>query len=174
MSNIEIEIRRSKRRTVSLEVTTDTKVIVRVPLKFPERDVPEILSRHKKWIEKALERVCAKKEMYPELTEEEKMSLKESAKAIIPVKVRYYSELTGLIPTGIKITSAEKRFGSCSGKNSLCFSYLLMRYPETCIDYVVLHEIAHIKIHNHSKEFYNFIERYMPDYRERVKMLKNN
>ena len=76
-------------------------------------------------------------------------------------------------PTGIKITSARKRFGSCSGKNSICFSLYLMTYPKEAVDYVVVHELAHIKYHNHSKEFYNFIERFMPDYKEREKFLKN-
>ena len=94
------------------------------------------------------------------------------AKDIIPEKVKYYANLTGLSPSGVKITGAKKRFGSCSGKNSLCFSYLLMRYPEEFIDYVVLHEIAHIKHHNHKREFYGLIKEYMPDYLERQKLIK--
>lgn len=78
----------------------------------------------------------------------------------------------GVSPTGIKITSAKKRFGSCSGKNSLCFSFMLMQYPEEAVDYVVVHELAHIRHHNHSRDFYRFIEKYMPDYKEREKLLK--
>ncbi|MEG1614194.1 MAG: M48 family metallopeptidase, partial [Oscillospiraceae bacterium] len=76
-------------------------------------------------------------------------------------------------PTAVKITSAEKRFGSCSGKNSLCFSYRLMQYPQDAIDYVIVHELAHIKHKNHSKNFYELIEQYMPDYKERNAILKN-
>ena len=74
--------------------------------------------------------------------------------------------------TGIKITSARKRFGSCNGKNSLCFSCLLMLYPKEAIECVVVHELAHIKHHNHSPSFYGFIDRVMPDYRIRESLLR--
>jgi predicted metal-dependent hydrolase len=78
----------------------------------------------------------------------------------------------GLEPTGVGITGAEKRFGSCSAKNRLSFSWRLMRYPEAAVDYVVVHELAHIRHKNHGKEFYALIESYMPDYKERRKLLK--
>ena len=69
-------------------------------------------------------------------------------------------------------TAARTRFGSCSGKNRLSFSLYLMAYPETAIEYVVVHELAHIRHHDHSPSFYALIERYMPDWRERMKLLK--
>ena len=91
---------------------------------------------------------------------------------MLPERVNYYSKIMGVEPTGIKITSAQKRFGSCSTKNSICFSYILMLYPQEAIDYVVVHELAHIRFHNHSKDFYGFIESVLPDYRNREKLLK--
>lgn len=92
----------------------------------------------------------------------------------LPRRVEYYSDKMGLYPTSVKITSAATRFGSCSGKNSICFSYRLMLYPPEAVDYVVVHELAHIKEKNHSARFYALVERYMPDYREREKLLKKN
>ena len=89
------------------------------------------------------------------------------------MRVDYWSDIMGLTPTGLKITSARTRFGSCSGKNSLCFSWRLMQYPREAIDYVVVHELAHIRHHDHSPAFYALIERYMPDWRERMKLLKD-
>ena len=170
---INIEIKRSKRKTVSIEVTSLLTVVLRLPLRFPDSEIPPLLNRHREWIEKAITKRRLKNEKYPEPDKAEKEVLLKKAKDIIPEKVKYYSELTGLFSNGIKITGAKKRFGSCSTKNSLCFSYLLMRYPEECIDYVVLHEIAHIKHHNHGKDFYNLVKEYMPDYRERQKLLKS-
>ena len=89
-------------------------------------------------------------------------------------RVDYYSRLMNVKPTGIKITSAKKRFGSCSGKNSICFSYYLMLYPKEAVDYVVVHELAHIRHHNHSKDFYSFVSEFMPDYKEREKLWKTD
>ena len=72
----------------------------------------------------------------------------------------------------VKITSAQKRFGSCSGKNNICYSYILMQYPIEAIEYVVVHELAHTVHHDHSRDFYNLIAEYMPDYKQREKLLK--
>ena len=107
----------------------------------------------------------------PALTQEEIAALKEKARAILPQKVAYWSAVTGLKPTGIKITTARKRYGSCSGQNSLCFSCFLMRCPEEAIDLVVVHELCHIKEKNHGPRFYTLLEHYLPDYRERKKLL---
>ena len=78
----------------------------------------------------------------------------------------------GVSPTGIKITTARKRYGSCSGKNSLCFSCFLMEYPEEAVDLVVVHELCHIREKNHGPRFYALLEHYLPDYKERKKLLK--
>ena len=63
-------------------------------------------------------------------------------------------------------------FGSCSGKNRLSFSLYLMAYPETAIEYVVVHELAHIRHHDHSPAFYREVEAYLPDWRARRALLR--
>ena len=105
-------------------------------------------------------------------TESEIESLKARARAILPEKVAFWSKKMGVSPTGIKITTARKRFGSCSGKNSLCFSCFLMNYPEEAIDLVVVHELCHIKVKNHGQNFYTLLSQYLPDHKERKKLLK--
>lgn len=164
---------RSKRKTLGIEVNRELEVIVRAPFFVSKRRIEKFVQEHEKWVEKARQKVKEAIKNRPlEPTQDEIQALKQKAREIIPDRVAYYSTLTGLTPTAVKITSAKKRFGSCSSKNSLCFSYLLMRYPQNAIDYVVLHEIAHIKHKNHSKQFYAFIEKYMHDYKEREKLLK--
>ena len=78
----------------------------------------------------------------------------------------------GLQPTGVTVTGARKRFGSCSGKDRICFSWRLMLYPPEAIDYVVVHELAHIRHKNHSKAFYDLVASVLPDYREREALLR--
>ena len=91
---------------------------------------------------------------------------------MIPGRVEHFAARMGVRPTGVKITSAKSRFGSCSGKNSLCFSWRLMAYPPEAVDYVVVHELAHITVKNHSRAFYRLVEQYLPDWRERRELLK--
>ena len=163
---------RSARKTLALEVSREGEIIVRAPNRARARDIERFIEAHEEWLEKALARQKERLEKYPEPTEAEEKQLKAAAKEVLPPKVEKYAALMGVVPTGVKITGAEKRFGSCSGKNSLCFSWRLMRYPEAAIDYVVVHELAHIKHKNHGKEFYKFIESVLPDYKEREKLLR--
>lgn len=170
----EYRVVRSKRKSLAIEVTRELEVVVRAPFFVSDAQIEKFVSAHKEWLEKAMERVKARRENYMPPSQEDIAALKKAAKDYIPDKVLEYSEIMGLKPSGIKITSARTRFGSCSGKNSLCFSCLLMQKPIEAVDYVIVHELAHIKHKNHGKRFYALVEKYMPDYRERNRLLKHN
>ncbi len=164
---------RSKRKSLAIEVTASLEIIVRAPLFLSKSKIERFVAEHEQWAEKAIEKIKEKqKNRPPEPNEQQIKILKERARELLPQRVKFYSELMGLAPSKVKITSAKTRFGSCSGKNSLCFSYRLMLYPEAAIDYVVVHELAHIKHKNHGKQFYALVEKYMPDYKQREKLLK--
>ena len=97
---------------------------------------------------------------------------KTAAKRIINEKVTKYAKYMNVTPTGIKITGAKTRWGSCSGKNSINFSWRLVMADENVIDYVVVHELSHIKEHNHSQRFWKTVEKVLPDYKQRQLKLK--
>jgi predicted metal-dependent hydrolase len=97
---------------------------------------------------------------------------KLTAKRIITNKVLEYSKRMSLIPTAVRITSAKTRWGSCSGRNRINFSWYLCMADDDVIDYVVVHELAHIKEHNHSPRFWAIVEDVLPDYKERQGKLK--
>lgn len=162
----------SKRRTIALEITKEAKLLIRAPMQAGKRDIEQMINKHARWIAKHLETQQTRLLAQPALTPDEQEELKKRAKTVIPARVSYFSHLMGLLPEGITITGAEKRFGSCSSKNRLSFSWRLMRYPETAVDYVVVHELAHILHKNHGPSFYALIETYLPDYRDRQKLLK--
>jgi len=159
---------RSARRTVSLEISGEGKVTVRAPFAMPVREIEAFVSSRAGWIEKHLATLPPPR---PALTEEIE-DLRAKAKAYIPARVAYFSAIMGLMPASVKITAAKHRFGSCSGRNSLCFSLYLMQYPPEAIDYVVVHELAHICHKNHSAAFHALVARYLPDHAERRKLLK--
>lgn len=171
-----VEIIHSDRKSIALEVTKDLRVLVRAPKGVPDEQLYAIAEKNSAWIEKSLEVRKQRNEarMAYELTDSDIEALKAKARAIIPPKVEYYAKRMGVKPKSVKITSAHSRFGSCSGDNGLCFSYILMRYPEEAIDYVVVHELAHIKHHNHGRSFYALIGKYMPDYKQREKLLRED
>lgn len=168
---MEIKVIKSKRKTISLSVDDNLNAVVRVPYGVSNEKINDFVESNREWLMKATKRKKAQLER-TDLSDEEIQDLIHLAKDVIPKRVEYYSEIMNLCPTGVKITKAKKRFGSCNGKNSLCFSCFLMKYPMEAVDYVVVHELAHIKHHNHSKDFYNLINQYMPDYKQREKLLK--
>lgn len=166
-----VTVIRSGRKTLALEVKPDGRVLLRLPFGCSNSEAESFFESNRAWLERAKIRVAERIEHYTEPTEQECAELKELARKIIPERVKYFSELTGLVPSSVHITSARTRFGSCSGKNSVSFSWRLMKYPSDCIDYVVLHELSHIKHHDHSAKFYALIARYMPDHEARRKKL---
>lgn len=166
------EIVRSRRRTVALEVTREGRVLVRAPLRMPQGEIERFVASHAAWLEKAQAKVAARQAAHPPLTEQETAALRQRAKELLPDRVAHYAAIMGVTPTSVKITSARTRFGSCSGKNGICFSLYLMQYPEEAIDYVVVHELAHIRHHDHSPAFYDQVARVLPDYKARQRLLK--
>lgn len=163
---------RSKRRTLSLEITRDLTVLVRAPLRCSQGEIERFVQRHEAWIDTHVEQQRARRAAHPEPTEEERKALIAKAKKELPPKVAHYAALMGVEPTGITITGARTRYGSCSAKNRLSFTWRLMDYPEEAIDGVVVHELAHIVHKNHGPEFYALVESILPDYKRRKKLLE--
>ncbi len=168
---MEYKLIRNKRKTIELSIDDDLIPLVKAPLKMSTEDIEKFVSKHKKWIETHVLKKREHAEKFG-LSDEEKAVLKEKSMSYLTERTEYFANIMGVKPTGIKITSAEKRFGSCSGKNSICYSWRLMQYPPEAIDYVVVHELAHIVHKNHGKEFYSLIEKILPDYKKREKILK--
>ena len=167
------ELIRSRRKTLSLEMTRDCRVVVRSPMRLSQARIEEFVASRAGWIERhfACQRLRAAAAL-PEPTGEELAALKAEARAVLMPRVAYWSGVMGLTPAGVTITAARTRYGSCSAKNRLCFSCFLVRYPAEAIDLVVVHELCHIREKNHGLRFYALLSQYLPDYRERKALLR--
>ena len=167
------ELIRSGRKTLALEITRDCRVLVRAPRRLSRERIDAFVAKHAAWIAAHLEQQRRRAALAPPApTAEEIAALKERARQLLPPKVALWSEKMGLRPAGVKITSARTRYGSCSGKNSLCFSCFLANAPEAAVDLVVVHELCHIRVKNHGPAFYALLEQTLPDWRERKKLLR--
>lgn len=170
--NTTYELIRSDRKTIALEITRDGRVLIRAPKRMPRKDIDAFFAKHQDWLRKQLMKQQLWQDAHQEPTEQEQAAWIARANAILPERVAHYAKLMGLQPAGITITGARTRFGSCSPKNRLCFSWRLMRYPEAAIDYVVVHELAHIVHRNHGPDFHALVERILPDQAQRRALLK--
>ncbi|MCX7991351.1 MAG: M48 family metallopeptidase [Proteobacteria bacterium] len=115
---------------------------------------------------------CLKRSLLPSAREFFLLWYKKEAKKIITERLEYYSKITGLKFNSVKINSAKKRWGSCSGKNDLNFSFRLILTSLGCVDYVVVHELVHTIIKDHSKNFWTKVKEIYPDYKIYRKFLR--
>ena len=98
---------------------------------------------------------------------------KEEAKAYIPSIVEEWSENMGLLTKSISFRKTKRQWGSCSSKNDLSFNTMMMKLPLDVIQYIIVHELAHIKQKHHQKAFWELVEKYLPEYKTQVEELKN-
>ena len=99
---------------------------------------------------------------------------KKQALEFITSRVEFYAKKMKVKYGKIKVTSAKNRWGSCSHSNNLRFRWTLIMTPVEIIDYVVVHELAHITHKNHSQIFWAYVRNYIPDIKRRIKWLKTN
>jgi len=99
---------------------------------------------------------------------------KQEAQRIILPKVAYYAKLTQLEPTSIKIRQYRARWGSCNSRGELSFNYLLMMLPIEVIDYVIVHELCHLRYLDHSQYFWQLVEKHFPNYAAAKQWVKNH
>ena len=211
---VEYQLIRSKRKTISIEVTADAEVIVRAPLRAPKKLITGFVQQKEGWILNCTQTARQKREKresfaiqdgtkllllgreYPAALQQgaspafdgERILLPQGepenvrraavqiyrsfAKQHLPGRVEEFSRRTGLRASSVKISGAAKRWGSCSGSNSINFSWRLILAPPEAVDYVVVHELAHTLHHNHSTAFWRLVEKILPDYRSREEQLR--
>ena len=170
---IDYEIIYSKRRTISIIVKKDGSVLFRAPYHTPKSKFEKLIIEHNDWIIKHQKRAIERTQADAKLTDEIIKILKKEAKERLIPMTEYFASILGVAYGKITITSAKTRFGSCSSKGNISYSFLLMQYPVQAQEYVVVHELCH-RIHmDHSPAFYKKIESVLPDYKERKKLLKN-
>lgn len=172
MNDMEITIIRSKRKSLALQVKNDGQIVVRAPYRIPYSRIEEFVRVHEEWILRTQEKALERQSRSHEITEQERIKGYEAAKNIIPERVAYFASRIGVTYNRITIRNQKTRWGSCSSKGNLNFNWQLVLLPREILDYVVVHELAHRKEMNHSAAFWAEVERELPDYRERRRMLK--
>jgi predicted metal-dependent hydrolase len=120
------------------------------------------------------DKLCISRKLLPDARNHLKDWYKAEAEKKIIERCAYYTKITGYIPNSVKISNAERRWGSCTSKGTLNFSWRLIMAPLEIIDYVVVHEMIHLNQTDHSKIFWNKVRSILPDYEKRKVWLKNN
>lgn len=207
---------RSRRRTLSLQITPDAQLIIRAPHRVSDAYITKVVHQKLNWILnkqkqfrdslhlKINHQFCDGEqflylgELYPlRVVNDDRIVVRffenefqisvsalskakksfetwyrQQAMQVISDRVKYYATVMGCRYTQIKLSSAKRRWGSCSSKGSLNFSWRLMLAPLFVIDYVVVHELTHLIVHSHGPKFWDKVRVFYPQYAEAKKWLK--
>jgi predicted metal-dependent hydrolase len=168
---------RSSRKTLAVEIKGDGQVIVRAPYRISKREIDRFVTEKADWIDKHLSTIRESQAARPsvkKLTSAEIQALADAAMKDFPERVRRFAPKVGVTYGRITIRNQKTRWGSCSSKGNLNFNCLLMFAPPEVRDYVVVHELCHRLEMNHSARFWAEVERVLPDYKARVRWLKEH
>jgi predicted metal-dependent hydrolase len=202
------EIIKSRRKTISLILTRDGRLVIRAPLRTSDIHIADLVKKKQAWIEKKKRQHAERQKaieqirfavggtipylgrsltVQPTETLHIKMAdstlwlpdryqtrpkailqywLKGEARSIISNRVLFWSRLTGLSFSRIRITNTTGRWGSCGPTNSLQFSWRLVMAPLAIVDYVVVHELVHTVIKNHSRTYWQRVATILPEYKQ--------
>ena len=170
------EVIRSSRKTMCMEIR-GTRLVIRAPQRASDASIIRFVESNRPWIEKHLAQAKAREDaasVVPKLTREELTALADQALQVIPGRVAYYAPLVGVTYGRITIRNQRTKWGSCSTKGNLNFNCLLMLAPPEVLDSIVVHELCHRKVMNHSPKFYNEVYRVFPEYDRCHQWLKKN
>jgi predicted metal-dependent hydrolase len=204
---IDYTLIRSSRRTLSIQIDRTGALIARAPMRMSVTQIEHFIMVKKDWIEKHKQKAEGRKQKVGEkkqYTEVEIIEMKKKLRHYIVPRVQELWEWRWLPPiTSIQITKSEWRWGSCSGKNWLCFSYRLAEWlsppPEKgesegvtqrgvhnsvtlpnpplsgreFIDAIIIHELAHLREKNHQRPFWDLVYSMMPEYESIMKNREN-
>ncbi len=160
--------KRSKIKNLYIYIK-DGEVIVKAPLKLSDNKIEEFLNKKSKWIYENLEK--NKDKIKKEKEEKIEQADIERLKNLVQENIYKYSEILNVSPKKVRIRDLKYAWGSCSNNQNISINLKLATKDEKAIEYVVLHEMCHLIYMNHSKSFWNLIEKNMPKYKEYKKLL---
>ncbi len=181
-------IRKKNLKHTYIQIKPDATIEVKTNLTTSEKLILNFIEKKSDWIKKKQALIQKRKSILPthfhlfgKVYEKAHYSLKtqkeidffyrQKTEEVIQPLIESWSQKMQLFPTYVGYRKNRSIWGSCSGTNRLSFNTNLARMHLDFIEYVVVHELAHIKYKNHSKDFWQLIEKFLPDYKNRKKLI---
>ncbi len=165
MGEFDVEIREGRRgtRRLSLTVLPGGKAVVTMP-RGAEAQVAPFVAAHHDWLVRARKKM-ANTIALPTRSREAYRNHKEAARSMVTSRVHHFNQHYHFTVNRIAIKYTRRMWGSCSLKGNLNFNYALVHVPAHLVDYVVVHELCHLREHNHSPRFWALVAETLPHYR---------
>jgi len=173
---VQYELRRYKRsKHIRFYVDEKTKGLnVSAPHRASLKHIESAIREHEKWVLEQLIKSSQKRPSFIDrMTEEDYERYKKQALSLITQRVEHFNSYYRYQYKRISIRNQKTRWGSCSTSGTLSFNFKLLFLPEKQRDYIIVHEICHLKEHNHSPAFWALVAQTIPDYKSVRKLLKD-
>lgn len=169
---MEYELRRRLRsQTLRLSVRPDARVVVTAPYFVRASSIERFVKKHTDWIERHIAR--QKKRTVLPVRRVDIPQLKKRALALASARCAHFAHQFGVSYRKISVRAQKSRWGSCSRAGNLSFNYKIAALPAHVADYVVVHEVCHLREMNHGKAFWALVEKAVPHYKTIRKELRN-
>ena len=159
-----IEVRRSRRaRRWTLSVPWGSPPMLTIPAWMADEDIDRIITIHREWI--AAERRKQRPRLRLDPRGVSEADARTAVRELVAMLVEEEAPRIGVRPARIQIRDQRSRWGSCSTRGTLSFNWRLVLAPFDVLDYVVVHELCHLREPNHSRRFWKLVEAHRPDWR---------
>lgn len=173
MSKINYDIRRSKRaKRIKVSVYPSGAVTVTLPYILPKKFAEDFVEEKADWILSKIDYFKRNKKLPNLNTYQDYRNHKKEALSLIKERVDYFNRIYNFPYNRISVKNQKTRWGSCSKKANLNFNYKVLFLPQRFRDYIIVHELCHLKEMNHSPNFWNLVAQTFPDHKEIRKELK--
>lgn len=169
-------VKKSKRaKRLRLAIYCDGSFVVTVPNGLDTSKVENYILQKAEWVLEKLKIIKKRSRglVFTKRSKREYLKLKDQTLRIAEEKIEKFNKFYGFRFNKIAIKNQKTRWGSCSKKGNLNYNYKIVLLPDKLADYIIVHELCHLKEFNHGRKFWSLVEKGMPDYRERIKKIKN-
>jgi len=173
---VEYNLRQSTRaRCLRITIYPSGELSATLPRNFSLEQLENFLRQKADWILQKINLARKRKPsiLLPKATRREYLARRNEARVLVKEKILQFGAIYDLYPQKISIRNQKSRWGSCSRKGNLNFNYRIIHLPEKYLDYIVVHELCHLKEFNHSNKFWDLIRGTIPDYKKIRKEIRN-
>lgn len=172
---IEYAIRKNRKaKRLKMTIYCGGDVIITVPWRMNFLNVERFIRQNSEWVIEKLKKMKREREhsIFVKHNPKEYRQLKDAARKLALERLEKWSEIYGIKYNRVFIRNQKTRWGSCSSSGNLNFNYKILLLPRRYADYIIVHELCHIKEFNHSKRFWNLVAQEIPEYEKIIEKLK--
>ena len=167
-----VTVKRSRRRTVALSITPAGAITVYAPSFVWGPFIDRFVQKQKDWILKKLAYFKTLPPPPPPVNAEQRAVFTRQTEARLPEVVAQISSQLGVTPRRVRVAHQNSRWGSCTARGDIRFSWRMANLPDDAFEYIVAHELAHLRVLNHSQKFWEVVQSVVPDYKARRAALR--